>query len=104
MENLKLYFVELLGLFPFLVCWQGLIVGFNLALDFSQQGQHFSWKKNYLINFFFSLAAMLTIVLGYYVVAWSPLFPKESVLAVAVLAIISSASLYRFKVFKTARS
>lgn len=42
---------------------------------------------------------MLTIILDYYVVAWSPLFPKESVLAVAVLVIICSASLYRFQVF-----
>ena len=99
MQNLKLLDNEIFGVFPFLIFWQGLIICQGLSLDYVKRSDYFSWKKSLLINFYFSIAAIITIAIGYSIIMLRPLLHFEMLIVLVILTVFSSILLYRFKIY-----
>lgn len=97
MQYLKLFLDEFMGLLPFLILWQGLIIGLNQVLDYLKRNPSFSWKKGLLLNFIFSIICMLAISLCYFILVVKPLLHSETRTSFLVLSVLSSIFLYQVK-------
>lgn len=99
MQHLKLFLDEFSSLVPFLTFWQAMIITQGVALDYFKRSDYFSLKKTLLLNFYFSIPAMMTIVLGYSIIVVKPMLHIQMLMVLAILSVFNSILLYRFKIY-----